>query len=71
MKGSYEYGEDTESYRFAPGSVPFITFMHTLCSKASKLLLECAPAFHSLLVKVSLIFKNEVHFLSPESSQER
>lgn len=68
MEGSYEYGEDTESYQFAPGSVPLITFFHTLCSEASKLLLECAPAFHSLLAKVSLIFKNEVHFLPPEIS---
>lgn len=53
MEGSYEYSEDTESYQFAPGSVPLITFIHTLCSEASKLLLECAPAFHSLLAKVS------------------
>lgn len=53
MEGPCEYGQDTESLKFALGSVPLISFIHTLCVEAFKLLLECAPALHSLLAKAS------------------
>lgn len=60
IKGPYEYGQDTETNKFS--LLTTVPFIHILCSEASKLLLDCAPAFQSLLAKSLPLFKTKFIF---------